>query len=271
MAMRDLSAALFAADSLFSEADAVVNAGRTDARLTVKASFKSGSFGIEFNSAVSLAEKFRDFFKGDSATEIVNAAAIFALIFGSGGLFGLVKWLGRKRPTKIEPQGEGKIRFYLGDNYFETEAKVLELFRAFKVRKALEEVVATPLSKEGISDFAVVQKSLVVVSASKEEAQSFLTDIAPEGGLSDSIRETWLNIVSATFKQGDKWRFSDGSSSFYASVSDPDFLSKVSRNEVEFGSATKLRVQIRRFNPSIQKGSYTKKTKFRRFLRLQSR
>jgi hypothetical protein len=265
MAASDLSAALLATDSLFASADAVLNGGRTDARLTVKASFRSGSFGIDFNSAVSLAERFKDIFASDAASSIVNAQTILGLLFGATGLFKLLKWLGRKRPTKIELE-EGRVLIFKGDEYFKTEQRVLALYRNFKVRQALEDVVTSPLRKEGITDFAVVARRTVIANANREEADYFIVDVAEEERLDEATRETWLNVVSATFKEGDKWRFNDGSTNFYASVSDPDFLKLVAANQLEFGAATRLRVRLHEIQSTDAKGQLHKEIDIQRVL-----
>lgn len=243
MAVRDLSAALLATDALFAEADRVINSGRTDSRLKVQGSFKSGCFGIDFISHVHLADKFKDLFSGDAASAICNAQAILSLIFGTSGLFGLLKWLRRRKPTKIE-QRDGKCVIYVADEFFETEARVIELFNAYKVREALEKVT-DPIRTEGVDDFSVIQGETVIAAATKEEAGYFVAASAPTEQLDDNTRETWLNIVSPAFKDGDKWRVNDGGSNFFASVMDPDFLLKVLKNEVEFGAATRLRVKLR--------------------------
>ena len=246
----------------------VLNGGRTDARLTVKASFRSGSFGIDFNSVVSLAEKFKDIFASDAATATSNATTILTLLFGTAGLFRLLKWLARKRPTKIE-LNEGRVLIFKGDEYFETERKVLDLYRSFKVRQALESVVTIPLKKEGITDFAVVARRTVIANASREEADYFIADVADEEELDDKTRETWLNVVSATFKEGDKWRFNDGGSNFYASVSDPDFLGLVAANRVEFGVATRLRVRLREVQSADAKGHLHKEIDVQKVLEIK--
>ena len=243
MAVKDLSAALLAADALFLEADRVINAGRTESRLRVQGSFKSGCFGIDFVSGVQLAEKFKDLFTGDAASSICNAQTIFGLIFGSSGLFGLLKWLKRRKPTKIE-QRDGKCIIFVGEDFLTTETRVIDLFNAYKVREAMEKVT-DPIRVDGVDDISVIQGKSVVAAATKKEAEYFMASSASSEQLDDNTRETWLNIVAPAFKDGDKWRVNDGGSNFFASVIDPDFLLKVLKNEVEFGAATRLRVKLR--------------------------
>jgi hypothetical protein len=252
MAVRDLSAALLSTDALFAEADRVINSGRTDSRLKVQGSFKSGCFGIDFISGIHLADKFKDLFSGDAASAICNAQTIFNLLFGATGLFGLLKWLRRRKPTRIE-QRDGKCIIFVADEYFETEVRVIELFNAYKVREAMEKVT-DPIRTEGVNDFSVIQGEVVVAAATKQEAEYFIASGAPTEQLDDNTRETWLNIVSPAFKDGDKWRVNDGGSNFFASVMDPDFLLKVLKNEVEFGAATRLRVTLREVQYTDHKG-----------------
>lgn len=90
-----------------------------------------------------------------------------------------------------------------------------------------------------------------------------------EETLDDNTRETWLNIVSATFKPGDKWRFNDGETNFYASVSDNDFIAKVIRNEVEFGAATKLKVLLREIQFTDTKGQLHKESEIKKVVEIR--
>ena len=49
-------------------------------------------------------------------------------------------------------------------------------------------------------------------------------------------------IVSVNFEQG-KWRFTDGTNSFWASVEDEEFLSRVDSRDVSFAKGDTLRIR----------------------------
>ena len=66
-------------------------------------------------------------------------------------LFGLMKWLKGKKPTKIVDSGNGKYKVYRGDKYHEIEKKVIQLYQDYKVRKAMESAISGTLTEEKIS------------------------------------------------------------------------------------------------------------------------
>lgn len=231
----------------------MVNAGKTESHLKVKASFKSGCFGIDFVSAGEIAARFKDLFTSDAISAILNAGGVFTLLFGStGSLFWLLKKLKGRKPTKIS-HNDGSCIFIIDKEKYEVESKVYELYREFKIRAALEQVV-NPLEQDGIDSFAVIQNEKVLVETKRSELVYFSSSVLEVEELSDDVRETWLNIVSPAFKDGDKWRVNDGGANYYVSLEDPDFLLKVLKNEVEFGASTRLKVRLRELQFTDSKG-----------------
>lgn len=63
--------------------------------------------------------------------------------------------------------------------------------------------------------------------------------------ISDNVRIVAVRLVSLAFKEGNKWRISDGTSIFWASVHDLDFLQRVTSNEEVFARDDILRVRLR--------------------------
>ena len=64
---------------------------------------------------------------------------------------------------------------------------------------------------------------------------------------SDTItKHVLLQIESAVFKDGNKWRFSDGSGSFFAEIADTSFVSKINNGDKRFGKGDVLIVDLRR-------------------------
>jgi hypothetical protein len=53
-----------------------------------------------------------------------------------------------------------------------------------------------------------------------------------------------LAIASVAFTEGNKWRLSDGSSTFHATIADEGFLARVDRGEERFGKGDILRVEL---------------------------
>jgi hypothetical protein len=55
-----------------------------------------------------------------------------------------------------------------------------------------------------------------------------------EETLEDSEREMFLQIDSLSFKEGNKWRVTDGGEPFYAVIEDMDFLNQIAKGDVLF-------------------------------------
>lgn len=239
---KQLANALMGFDTLFSEADHLLNSGKTEARLNVKASFKTGSFKIDLSSASNLIDRARDLLLHDDTGAILTAEAIITMVFS--GLWGLVKWAKGRKIERWELK-DGKVICYIGDQYFEAEKEAYELFRKQEIRQALEEAIAKPLEKDGVDSFGVIVNKQVIATATKSEGAFFLCPEPALEELQDQETVVHLNLVSPSFQEGDKWRVSDGTSAFYAAINDCEFIKKMLRNEVEFGASTTLKVRLR--------------------------
>lgn len=250
MAARDLSTALMAMDMLLEEADATINGGKTQTRLAVKASFKTGCFKIDFTSAQAITDRFLDLLSGEMASGIANAIEILGSV---GAVIWLIKRLKNRRPTRFEFHG-GKVRVYLDDEFLEVEKRTIDLFRNHKLKQALQKAIEEPLSKEGIDSFAIVQSGGISVEVSKEESAYFVVPEYEEVPLEDKRFETHLNIVSPSFQSGDKWRVNDGAGNFFVSISDQSFIERVLRDEITFGASTTLKVLLHEMKYTDGKG-----------------
>jgi hypothetical protein len=60
-----------------------------------------------------------------------------------------------------------------------------------------------------------------------------------------------LQIESAVFKEGNKWRFTDGSRSFHAAIEDASFLARVETGVERFGKNDILIVDLRQLQYAI--------------------
>lgn len=99
------------------------------------------------------------------------------------------------------------------------------------------------LSKEGIDSVAIDQPGAPIDKVVKNEAQYF-SQVAPETPLYDYQMQLALIIEAPVFKDGNKWRFSDGTVSFYADISDVDFIARVDGGEA-FAKGDSLIVEMR--------------------------
>jgi hypothetical protein len=98
-----------------------------------------------------------------------------------------------------------------------------------------------PLEKEGIDRFEVRRQHRTVESITKQEA-SYFYDASGDDIVYEGDRTAALEVVTLSFEDRYKWRFSDGQSLFTADVEDSDFFDRVSKREISFGKGDVLEV-----------------------------
>lgn len=263
MDVRELAPALMALAGMIEDANNAVFPGAEDVRVQVKGTFKSGSFGIDLIAVQSMAKQLVSLFSGSEATAAAN---LFAILGGlgmatgavGGGLIGLVRWLNGRRPTAIRTESDRVI--------FEVETtEVLEsytvdlvaakLYQERTVRQSLAKVIK-PLEREGVDYFAVIDASETLVTViTSAEVGAFTSAAEQPDVVSDTTTErVLLQIESAVFRDGNKWRLSDGGQAFHAEIADAAFLQRVNAGDVRFGKGDMLVADIRQVQTVTDNG-----------------
>ncbi|KJV36105.1 hypothetical protein [Luteibacter yeojuensis] len=252
---RELAPALMAMADLLEASARVLYGDDARIKVSVKGSFKTGSFNIDFVTSFQWLQSVRDMFAGQSATATANALAILSAVGVIGrGAISLLKWLKNRTPDRtelIEPGSDGKprVRIFVGDDFYDVEKGALDLLRDVDVRRALDRTLA-PLAKPGIDTFALGRGTSVNVIIEDDEREYFLAPGSPEDRLLiDDVRTMAFSIVSLAFKEDNKWRLSDGSSTISATISDEQFLHGVNTNAASFakGDALVCTVRVRQW------------------------
>lgn len=249
MDVRDLAPALVAFADLVTAVNKEINGDAADVRVQVNASFKAGSFGIDLVATQHLLSQLKDIFSGTGAAALSNASGILALIgmtVTSGyGLIQLLLRLGGRKPVRIEQKGEIASVWINQTETVEVEYNVIRLYRNSVVRASLEKVVS-PLERDGIEDFGVVMDGQKVLDIHARDVSSFNAGITEANAevVSDVTARKLLQIESLTFKDGNKWRVSDGNATYHVAIEDKEFLAKIDAGQ-RFGKGDVLMVDLR--------------------------
>lgn len=227
MDVRDLAPALLAAGVLFQAANAAAHPLDPPVGVNVRA-MSEGSFLVQLKLAYDGA---RDALVSDDVTAGV---ALLTLVTTVGGL---IRHLAQKHRSPVlrteASETPGMIRVsYADGTVLEVPPDALRLERDVRVRRSLADMVG-PLDSEGVTTLELRREEITISSIERADVEAFRADL-PEAAaelLSDSVREVYLTILSATFQEDRKWRLSDGMSSFYASLLDADFIAKINAGE----------------------------------------
>lgn len=251
MSVRDLAPALLALGDMLDEANSALNDARAKVTVQVRASFKTGCFGIELDVVQSLIQQAHSLFGNESiasAKELLEWVGLVCTGTGTAvvSLLKFLKWLRGRKIKLVTLLENGNMKVMVGEDSIEVEEKVIALYRRTKLRQALEDVLK-PLDKDGIDVFAVTNKAqserFLVIK--KNEVGHFKAPIPEPEKLGEEEVIMNLQLVTVAFREDNKWRFSDGSSTFYAQVLDQEFLNQVQSNE-PFAKGDILKARLNR-------------------------
>ena len=242
MAVRDLAPALLALGDLLADAAVTAYPDRGPVTLNIQAAPERGSFVIHLIlEAKGVWDQVTSFFDSEGITALNNLEGV---VFGPVGIFALIKWLRGRRIKHQERVREGYLRLTLEDGEtIEVPTTVVELNGNPAVCEKAREVVA-PLETEGVDSVEFRPSTQPALRVEIADLPAFEAAEPVEEQLGTNETLMVLSIDSVVFREGNKWRFSDGESTFWADIEDEAFLKRVREGRESFSSGDMLRCRL---------------------------
>ena len=137
-----------------------------------------------------------------------------------------------------------------GGNTIIVSNNVFNIYMDADSRENIEKIIK-PVKREGITRFEIrdpqnLKDKNPYISITKNEADYF--NAPPVNDIVEDMPEAsestlTVKITSPTFADGQKWRFTDGNNTFWATIADKDFLEKVNDGDLRFGKGDLIRIQ----------------------------
>lgn len=179
---------------------------------------------------------------GGVAATIFSVASPLEILQIIKEAFELWKHLKGKPPETIKQEGDNFLVTNNSGDTIVVKNSTVNLVFSEKGAESVQKFVRDAVSGDGIDGVEVESGNRLIASASDSEASDFVS-VAPEERVSENKVTMQLSVEAAVFKDGNKWRFSDGGSSYFANISDRDFLSKVNEGE-PFAKGDILKVEM---------------------------
>lgn len=259
--VRDLAPALLALGDVFQTASDILNGDRVKTVVRVKTT-DIGSFEVDLSvvqgikdavtSLLATADHHREKIVAarDLADLILKGGA--AIASAGGGLFALLKFLGGRKPDKIEARA-GDVIVHVGDNYFITNSQTVVLAENVNVREGARKFVSV-LKNTGIDSISTKPEGEVEEAYTKADIAAFDLPTPIDEELKDETREMNLQIISLSFKDDNKWRVTEGDEPFSVGIEDQDFLKRVANSEISFAKGDYLVCEVRERQTSTPQG-----------------
>lgn len=245
MDVRDFAPALIALGELLNEAHGIINKGKPEIKLEIRATEKS-SFDV--NLFATFYQEVVDFF---SKPDVQAIGLILAYLGISGkdvvkGLFPLIKYSGGRKPKQVIKLGDGgRVEFdFGGGDKIEVHAPTADLYADSRIRGHISNIVK-PLQQKGIDSFEIQHKSEKTFELQKDEIKSFEPPQIEDQIITDVSNLKVFSIISLAFKEDNKWRLSDGDNTYSVLIKDEEFIERIKRNQESFSMGSLLRVNLR--------------------------
>lgn len=157
--------------------------------------------------------------------------------------FGLWKHLQGSPPAAISQSGQNNVAVTNNNGQvIQVNTDTLNLVFSEKGADSVGRFVRDALTQDGISAVELESAGQAVTNVDASEA-SYFVPVAKEAPVSENIVTMALILVAPVFQDGNKWRFSDGGTTFPAAILDEEFINRVNNGE-RFGKGDILQVEL---------------------------
>lgn len=260
--IKDIAPALLGLSAALEEASRLMNGNDSSLSVKLKAGVKEGSVEAEILCQLTNShwwEAAKTFALSDDAKALQYYFAMIGIGSVAGGYKGLIwilKKLKGKKPTKIENLPNGQTIVTLPDGTtIETYPQVALMLNSSMVRKGISEAITVPLKKPGIEKMSfrkIEGNQTIETSIPKAEADSFAEHASHDEVVTEKTVSARLKVVSVSFQEGYKWRFTDGDTTFAASILDETFLARTVNQEETFTGGDFMNVKLRIIEHQIE-------------------
>ncbi len=244
--INDLAPALIAVSDLIQEANSMANKGGATISVKVKAT-ETGCFQIWIQTAQMTAHDVRELLDGPNVTALVALLVILGFLEGPENITGLITLIKRmcgKAPKKITPRGNSELEIETESGTVTISKLEWEMYKNPKIRLAAYNIIK-PIEKSGVETVEFIDGDKTPSKANKSDAKYFVPPTEMEEPLQESIREVFVNVVQMWFKDGYKWKFSEGESEWNAEIKDQKFIEKLLKDEISIHARDFLKVRVK--------------------------
>ncbi len=251
--VNDLAPALLALGNVVQSANSVLNGDRADARLKMRATQK-GSFDAVLNLDVSWVADLLDVVNAHP-DRMVAADKLADLLMKSGkivggtaiGLFAVLRILKGKKPDQLQETDKG-TEITINQTTILVEPETLRLLEDRNTREAVQKFGNEALNIKGLTHLRIGRCDGSEMLLNPSDAPAFIMPSPDEEEPEEVVsrRDVWLKIVTSQFKDGYKWRFTDGGERpFTADMEDHVFLNDVLNGDTTLSANDTLHCTVR--------------------------
>lgn len=250
MEISELAPALIAFGKFIQRANYVIGNDRPVKVMLKADDIRKGSFDISLQLVSDMLEQAKLFISGMEDTGLVALLQIIGYGAATGkGVFWLIKYLKGRKVTNAKKVSENNIELTVeGSITITITENLYNVFKDYEARQQIEKIIE-PLNNAGINSFELrnpddMSDKNPCVKIIKEETSYFKTpDIGDvEEQHTKNTLTVILKIVGIVFDENQKWRFTDGDTTFWAKINDEVFWQRVENRELAFAKGDQLKV-----------------------------